>query len=139
MKITFNNFLNLGKYSSLSLRIGLGILLLLFGMDELRNPENWLGFIPPWLSNLLPFSASTFLKINASVEIIFGALLLLGMFTRIVAFLAALHMLGIVVSVGYNDIGIRDFAIFCAALALFFSESYYFSLDNKFFSNKTET
>ena len=56
---------------------------------------------------------------NAVFEIIFASLLALGIFTRIASLLLALHMIGIVVSLGYNAVAVRDFGLMIATFTVF--------------------
>ena|SRR3989338_231714 len=130
------DFSKLGKYSSLILRLGLGAVFLLFGIDQWVHTEFWAGYISPWIHGFLPVPPLEFMKANAVVDFTIGVFLLLGLFTRIISAVAALHLLGVMVAVGYNDVGIRDFGLFAMAVALFFCSSYPFSLDNKIFYKK---
>ena len=52
-------------------------------------------------------------------EISFGLLLLLGFYVRISAILLSLHTLIIMLSIGYNDVVVRDFGIALAAFSVF--------------------
>jgi len=101
------------------------------GIDEILNPENWFGYIPSWIYSILPFSLQTFIFLNGIFEIMIGILLLLGVYTRIVAFIATLYLLVISLSIGYNDIAIRDLGLTMMAISLIFSGAGTFSLDNK--------
>ena len=84
-------FIRNKDYSIPIIRISLALVLLWFGIDELINPENWFGYIPWQVSSILPFSLETFIFLNGIFEIIIGLLLLIGLKTRIIAFIAALH------------------------------------------------
>lgn len=118
-------------YSIFIIRIGLALVLLWFGIDEIINPENWFGYVPAWIVSILPFSLKLFIISNGIFEILIGALLLIGFKTRIIAFISALHLLSITLSVGYNDIAIRDFGLTLMAVSLIFSGSGILSLNNK--------
>jgi uncharacterized membrane protein YphA (DoxX/SURF4 family) len=137
MRMAKPDFTGLGKYSSLALRLGLGILFLLFGIGQLTNTTYWLSFLPPWASGYLPVSPDLFMKMNGVLELILAFFILLGLFTRVFSALAGLHMLSIIAAVGYNDISVRDFAVFMACLALFFASDYYLSLDAYLAGKKT--
>jgi uncharacterized membrane protein YphA (DoxX/SURF4 family) len=102
------------------LRVGVGLVFLLFGIDKFRNPQLWLDFIPPMLAALLPFSKAVFLNIMGVVESIMGAALLLGFWVRPAAALASAMLVGIVLSSGYNNLAVRDFGLLMATLALLF-------------------
>ncbi|MBI4143212.1 DoxX family membrane protein [Candidatus Uhrbacteria bacterium] len=104
--------------ASLILRIGLGVEFLMFGYGKLVDVGGWIAFIPPWMSPLLPASVGTFLTVIGVAELLLGVLLLIGLWTRVIAVLAALHLVGVLVAVGYNDLAIRDFVALASALAL---------------------
>ena len=88
------------KYSTALIRVGLALVLLWFGIDEIANPKNWFGFIPSWLTTSPTFNIENLIILNGILEIIVGVLLLIGFYTRIVAFIAALHLLFITIIVG---------------------------------------
>jgi len=130
------NFITKNKnYSIVIIRISLALVLLWFGIDQIINPENWFGYIPSWLNSIIPFSLETFILLNGIIEIIIGVFLLIGLYTRIIAFIAALHLLSITIAVGYNEIGIRDFGLTMMAVSLIFSGAGVISLDNKKLKN----
>ncbi|MBI2029510.1 DoxX family protein, partial [Candidatus Gottesmanbacteria bacterium] len=68
---------------------------------------------------------------NGIFEAAAGILLLIGLFTRVVAFIAALHLLVIAFSLGYNDIAIRDIGLAIMAFSLVFSGAGPLSIDNR--------
>jgi len=119
------------EYSTAIIRISLALVLLWFGIDQLRNPDYWVGFLPPWLSQLLPVSINTFLLFNGIIEIIIGIFLLVGSYTRVFGVIAFLHLLPIAVAVGYNDIAIRDLGLAAMALSLVFSGAGKLSFDER--------
>lgn len=104
--------------TSLLLRLGLGIEFIIFGYGKLTDFVSWMGFVPPWMSPLLPMSVSMFLQTVGVVEVVLGMLLIFGLWVRVVAALSALHLLGVLMVLGYNDLAVRDFVSFMAALAL---------------------
>lgn len=135
------------KYSAAIIRVGIGFVLLWFGINQLVNPESFLGYMPQWLyphdarmqhehpmqfMHDIPIpSVHAVLMTNAIFETIAGILLLTGLFTRITAFIASLHLLAIAFSLGYNDIAVRDIGLAIMAASLVFSGAGPLSLDNK--------
>jgi len=117
------------KYAPLVIRAGLGTVWLLFGVDKFVNPLNWMGYIPAWLP--LPIAKEVFMGSLAVVETVVGAGLILGIFTRFFAGLAALMLLPIMYSLGYNEISIRDFALFCMSVAMFLRRSTPYAIENR--------
>jgi uncharacterized membrane protein YphA (DoxX/SURF4 family) len=100
-------------------RVGLSLVFLWFGYQQLMDAEAWSGLIPSSILSISGMSAVTFVYLNGVFEIIFGLCLLIGFFTRISALLLALHLFGIMFTVGYNDVGVRDFGLFLATISVF--------------------
>jgi uncharacterized membrane protein YphA (DoxX/SURF4 family) len=71
------------------------------------------------------------------LELSFGALLLLGLYTKLAAFVLALHLYGIAFSLGFNDLGVRDFGLASATLAVFLHGADKWCLDTKFIKNSS--
>jgi uncharacterized membrane protein YphA (DoxX/SURF4 family) len=121
--------------SSLVLRVGLGLVMLWFGVSQGKNPSAWVNYLPTWTESL-SLSQITFIYLNSWFEICLGVLLILGFQTRIVATLLALHLIGIVLSVGYNATGIRDFGLTMALVSIALASPEGPSLD-RFFDRPT--
>ncbi|MBS3149144.1 DoxX family protein [Candidatus Woesearchaeota archaeon] len=100
------------------LRIGLGIIFFWFGITKFTNVQDWLRYIPPWLQSLIPISMNLFLYIQGAIETLIGLFLILGIFVRKSAFLAALILIVIIITVGFNDISLRDFGLLMIAISL---------------------
>src|SRR3989338_933735 len=116
------------QLSSFLLRIGIGLVIIYFGLQQVSNTSAWLAYLPYWAKSL-PISEINFIHINGYFELIFGALLVLGFYTRIVAFFLSIHLLVIVYTVGYNEIGVRDFGIFVALVSIFLHGPSIWSVD----------
>ncbi len=99
------------------LRIGLSLVFLWFGISQLARPESFLGYVPQWLASY----SGAMLVGNGLLDLLLGALLLLGIFTRIAALIGGLHLLSISLSLGYNDIAVRDMGLAMAAFSVFLS------------------
>src|SRR3989344_4117998 len=107
------------KYAPTVVRIGIAIVFLWFGLSQFINPSEWTGWLPGY-TRALPASATTLVVLNGLLETIFGALLLVGFYTRLAAVLLSLHMAHIITVVGYGEIGVRDFGIFVGVLSAAF-------------------
>ncbi len=105
-------------YAPLVLRVGLALVFLWFGSQQLMNPSDWAGLIPESIVSISSISALNFVFLNGLFEVVFGVALLVGFYTRIVALLLALHLFGIAFTVGYNDVGVRDFGLAVSTLAV---------------------
>ena len=100
----------------LFLRLGLGGVFLWFGIDKFINPDVW--------SSLIPISGSAFLNVLGIVEILVGVLVLIGLFTRVFASVAALMLVGIIISIwtsfGFDYSIVRDGGLLFLALGIAF-------------------
>lgn len=119
------------KYAPFLVRIGLGLVLIWFGVDALINPGVWAALVPSWVLKILGMSANHFMFVNGIVEIILGILLLIGLYTRLVATITVLLFLGIIYSLGYGDLAVRDFGLLLAAFSLIASGAGWGSLDHR--------
>ena len=108
-------------HGKIILRISLSLVFLWFGINQLISPADWLGFVPAVFLGVI--TAKTLIFINASFEIIFGLLLICGLYVRIAALILGLHLLGISFSLGYSALAVRDFGLSLATIAIcFFGE-----------------
>jgi uncharacterized membrane protein YphA (DoxX/SURF4 family) len=118
-------------YAPAFLRIGISLVFLWFGTQQLTNVQAWVGLIPRSILDISHLTAVTLVHFNGAFEIVFGLALLCGFFTRITALILALHMLSIMSAVGYNAIGVRDFGLFMATFSIFLYGMDNYSLDAK--------
>lgn len=116
-------------FAPVVLRVGLSLVFLWFGFSQLVDATQWVAYVPDYAVSLSPFSAITLVHLNGFFEIVFGSLLLLGLFTRFTALLLALHMIDITIIVGLDQTGVRDFAISIATIAVFLNGIDWLSLD----------
>ncbi|MCA9478432.1 MAG: DoxX family membrane protein [Nanoarchaeota archaeon] len=107
---------NAKEWSPVLLRIGLSLVFLWFGASQLMNPNNFVGYLPTFL--FASSMAKAFVLANGIFEIIAGLLLLGGLFTRIVSFLLALHLMVITIELGMGETAVRDFGLSIATLAV---------------------
>ena len=134
-------------YAPSIVRIGVSLVFLWFGISQLINPESFLGYLPQWfyshpldmmhehslqMLHSLPLKPHFVIMSNGVFETLFGTLLLLGVLTRISALLLALHLIGIIIGIGYNDIAVRDFGLMILTFSVFLNGSDKFCLENIF-------
>src|SRR3989344_634349 len=100
-------------------RVGVSVVFIWFGYQQLIDASPWTILVPSWVTSLSDINAINFIYFNGIFEVVFGVCLLLGLFTQIVGFLLALHMLHITYLVGYNDVGVRDFGLSLSTIAVF--------------------
>jgi hypothetical protein len=128
----------LQRYAPVVLRAGLVMLFLWFGASQVTAPGDWISWVPAWAPDFSHLDAKTIVLLNGGFEVIFGILLLLGIYVRWVAFLLALHLFAIAYEVGYNDIGVRDFCLAVATVSVGFFNGDAFVLQNTLFKKSPE-
>ena len=105
-------------YAPVILRLGLAMVFIWFGMNQILNQSMWLTFIPDWASRLTGMGAATLVLVNGIFEVVFALLLAFGIQIRIVATLLFLHMILIVSDVGIDPVGVRDVGLMFALLSV---------------------
>ena len=98
-----------------------GLVPLLAGLDKFFNLlADWPKYLAPWMANLLPMSAQTFMYAVGIIEIAVG-LMVLTRWTRLGAWIAAAWLALIalnLVTMGLFDIAVRDLAMAIGAYTL---------------------
>lgn len=117
--------------SPVVLRVGLALVMYWFGFTQIFNPSRFAGLIPDVIANIFG-SAQTVSFINGIAEVILATFLITGLFTRIVAWLLAIHLAGITLILGWTPNGIRDFGLTMALVAVALHGPDKYSLDRKF-------
>ncbi len=121
--------MNKNTIGRLLLRIGLGGVFLWFGIDKFVHPDIWVNYIPSWFPMLIP--VGTFILLMGIVETLIGLFALIGVYTRTSAVIAVLMLIPILVSLGYNEIGVRDFGLLLLALGIAVLGPGEFSMDSQ--------
>jgi uncharacterized membrane protein YphA (DoxX/SURF4 family) len=115
-------------YAPITVRMGVAIVFLWFGINQIINPELFFSYVP---QIFYQFGPSTLVLTNGVFETLFGSLLLLGVFTRLTSFLLSMHLLFIVIGLGYNDVAVRDFGLMLATFSVFLNGPDKASLDRQ--------
>ncbi len=110
--------MKLNNFSKPILRIAIGVLFLYFGLQQLISPSEWIGFVPNFVLGF-GLSANTLVIFNGVVELVLGVMLLIGVYTRVVALLLFINLLIIVFSIGMNPLGIRDLILAIVTFVVF--------------------
>jgi len=110
------------------LRISMAAVIIWFGVQQVTDAVSWLGFLPSWTA-ALPISPVTLVHLNGAFEVVFGTLLLLGFYTRFVAFCLAVHVFDIAYTVGYSALGVRDVGLALGMTTIFLYGADAFTLD----------
>lgn len=105
------------KLTPLLLRAGLSIIFLYASISALKNPQDWVGYLPSLLRD--NFDAKALLHVFSVYEVLLALWLLSGKYTRYAALLCAATLAGIVAAnFSLFAITFRDIALIFAALAL---------------------
>lgn len=107
-----------GRYglAYLCLRIGLGIVFVWIGIDILRHPDRWIGYLPEQIP--FGFSRELALQSTGALDLALGTAFLIQLWPKLVAALAVIHFIGIFVIHGVDEVLIRDLGLLGTALAL---------------------
>lgn len=119
---------NLEEYSIFIIRIGLAVVFLLFGIDKFINPESWFVYVPIFILQFT--NLNFFIFLLGILETIIGLFLLIGFLNRLAALIAALFLLSIIFTIGYNEITVRDIGLLAMAISLIITKSNLLSLDS---------
>ncbi len=100
------------------LRYGLALVFLYFGFSQLFDGIHRVAFVPDWIVQLVHLPPAMIVLANGAFEVVCGVLFILGIGVPYIALVLALHMAAIVGFIGINPIGVRDFGITIATIAL---------------------
>jgi uncharacterized membrane protein YphA (DoxX/SURF4 family) len=113
------------------LRLGMSVVILWFSLQQFIHGDQYTAYVPDSIVALSHMSASTIVFFNALFELVFGLMLAFGWKVRIAALLLALHLFDIMYTVGYGEIGVRDFGLAIATLVVWMNGSDLFCIDQK--------
>ncbi len=111
------------------LRIGISLIIMWFGFQQLLHPHQWVGFLPDFVESL-PVSPITFVYLNGWFEVFASLLMMMGLFIRTTSCLIALHLIGIIFSLGYNAVAVRDLGLTIALVTIFLNGADDWSVDS---------
>lgn len=98
------------------LRFSLALFFLWFAFQQLTDSAAWVGYLPVW-TGYLPIPGEMLVMLHGWAELVLAILLALGIFTRMVAILLALHLFTIAWTVG-GPVGMRDGTLGMSLVAL---------------------
>ena len=110
----------LKRYEIWLLRVAVSFPMLWAGIGGLKNPQNWIGYVPPIPLDLI--SESVFLVFHSVTMIIAGVLLITGPWREWIALFAFINLLGILMFFGLDDITFRDVGLTLVTVVLFLRE-----------------
>lgn len=106
------------------LRIGLGLMYVYSGAGLIRNPTDWIGFLPQWFASIISvfLPLDLYLAIQGAVEIVIAVIFFVWFLprrlVRLAALAAAIEMAGIIFLAGVDLVTFRDLGLLGGALAL---------------------
>ncbi len=114
------------ELAKILISLGGGLLMVSFGINQLRKPQAWLDYVPQWFLKSSPFSPTNFMRLHALGNVAFGLFLFVGviffsgLISLVAAWVALLWMASIVPFAFQKDwsIGMRDLSITLALAAL---------------------
>ncbi|MFH1802487.1 MAG: DoxX family protein [archaeon] len=124
------------RYAKPLLRIAMSLVFLYFGFQQVYSPDNWISFVPKFLTGAI-ITANNLVIFNGLLEMSLGIFLLIGIYTRTASLILAAHLFVISLSIGFTPLGVRDFGLSFATLAVFLNGSDKCTLDYKL--NKENT
>jgi hypothetical protein len=107
-----------GRYGLpyLILRAGLGLTFIYIGVDILRHPDLWIGYVPN--ETMFGLSRDSLLRFGGFFDLIIGALLMTKTAPKIGGSLAVLHLMGIFTLNGIDSVLARNIGLLGAAIAV---------------------
>lgn len=110
-------------------RLAIAVLFVGFGAWEIIQPGYWIAFVPPQLASL---GAITLVTVHGVILLAIGLAVMLGIYLRIAAVLAALVMIEIMATLvfesGFTDLVIRDAVVLLLAVSMVFDDTRYLAL-----------
>jgi uncharacterized membrane protein YphA (DoxX/SURF4 family) len=122
-------------YAPVIVRIGMSLVFLWFGYQQLTNTDMWERVVPDFVAGII--DPHTVVLINGVFEIIAGLCLITGFWVRVVAALLTIHLFFIALSFGLSATGIRDFGLTLATLSIVFAGADMWSVDYRLFKRSS--
>jgi len=119
------------ELGNIILRVSLALVFLYFGFSQVRDPGSWSTFVPDFLK-VSGISGNNVVIFNGILELVLGTFLIVGLYVRFSALILAVHLFGIAFSIGFSPLGVRDFGLAFATLALYFYGYDKYTLDYRF-------
>lgn len=103
-------------------RFGVGFIFITIGLWELIQPEYWSSFVPKFMASIL--DPIFLVRGHGAVLLLLGLGILVGFYLRQLSIIGCLIMAEIILSLlltlGFNDIAVRDITIFFFVATLAF-------------------
>lgn len=116
-------------YGKLILRIGLGLVFIYFGLNQLIEPMGWVDLVPEIFTKFT--GAKIIVYLNGIFDISIALFLFFGIFLKIISILGFIHLIVVFLfSFGFTPSGIRDLGLAFSILSLFFFGEDRFNIKN---------
>jgi hypothetical protein len=108
------------EVAALLIRLVVGVVMVLFGISQMRSPEKWLKYIPGLLRFIMPIKPASFMRIHSLGNLGLGLLLASGLWQPASIWLALVWWILVLPFAFYYEytVGLRDAAIIMALIAL---------------------
>lgn len=102
------------------LRFGLGITFVWMGIVVWLKPLGFSSLIQEWALHYISFSLELFMQVNAIVDVIIGLWLMFGIWPRIAASVASVHLLGVLITTtgSLDTVVVRDIGLLAGCISL---------------------
>ncbi len=105
-------------HGTIILRIGLAAVFAFFCVTQLLDPQPYTGYLPLSLQRMA--NPTFFIYANAVLDGLLAIAIGFSILTRVAPLIGFVHLLSIAVSMGLNDVAVRDFGLALACLSLVF-------------------
>ena len=129
---------NSPKYAPAIVRIGMSLVFVWFGFNQMLHPAAWTGYVPDSITALFGGNSTLLVLFNGWFEIVGGLTLLLGLQVRLVSFLLGVHLFVISSSLGMSALAIRDYGLSIATISILFAGPDVWSTDKRLLAENTE-
>ncbi|PIN89025.1 hypothetical protein COU60_05110 [Candidatus Pacearchaeota archaeon CG10_big_fil_rev_8_21_14_0_10_34_76] len=106
------------QYAPALVRYAIGIVFLLIGISQLTNPVIWTAYLPESFA-VSGIALNSIVSFTGIFNTLVGLLLILGLLVRTASAVAALHLISVIIILGYNDVSIRDLGLLLATISIF--------------------
>ena len=103
-------------FPPLALRTSLGVVFLLFGIDQFENPDRWTSWVPGWLGKRV--GTDTIVLATAIFHTVTAWLLIAGLLSRLAALAIVAFLAAVLISIGVDDTTTRDIGLLGEGIAL---------------------
>lgn len=112
--------MNDSETAALLIRIGVGTVMVAYGVSQQLSPHKWLDYMPGLVSFIMPIRPASYIRIHSLGNLGLGILLLGGLWMPAALWLVLAWWIWILPFAFYKDftIGLRDSAIIMSLIAL---------------------